>query len=150
MPGIGAPRQVVVAALAAIEAAGLALEAVSPIFDSAPVGPSRRRYANAAALVRSGLLPPAVLARLQAIERAFGRQRRGQRWRARPLDLDIVLWSRGIWRSPTLAVPHPEFRRRAFVLAPAAAIAPQWRDPATGATLRQLHARLTRPHPLPR
>jgi 2-amino-4-hydroxy-6-hydroxymethyldihydropteridine diphosphokinase len=58
------------------------------------------------------------------------------------LDLDIILWSGGAWGGPGPIVPHPEYRGRAFVLAPLAEIAPGWRDPLTGATVRQLLARL--------
>lgn len=141
VPGIGGPRAVIAAALIALEQEGLSLAAVSRIIDSAPVGPSQRRYANAAAVVETELAPPELLCRLQQIERAFGRNRRGQRWRARPLDLDIVAWDGGIWVSPGLVVPHPHFRERSFVLAPAAQIAPAWRDPLSGLTLRQLAAR---------
>ncbi len=50
---------------------------------------------------------------------------------------------------PDLIVPHVSFRERGFVLHPAAALAPDWRDPVGGLTLRQLRARLTRPRPLP-
>ena len=117
---------------------------MSPIIASAPLGPSRRRYANAAVIVRSKRDPDALLARLQTIEASFGRRRGGQRWAARVLDIDIVLWSGGAWSSPGLTVPHTAFRSRAFVLTPAAAIAPRWRDPVTGLSLRQLRARLTR------
>jgi 2-amino-4-hydroxy-6-hydroxymethyldihydropteridine diphosphokinase len=46
-----------------------------------------------------------------------------------------------------LVVPHPEFRRRLFVLEPLADIAPDWRDPVTGATVRQLLHRLAAPPP---
>ncbi|MFA6219691.1 MAG: 2-amino-4-hydroxy-6-hydroxymethyldihydropteridine diphosphokinase [Erythrobacter sp.] len=141
VPGVGGPRAVLAAALGALEGAGLELQAVSRIVDSAPVGPASRRYANAVAAVRTALEPPALMARLQEIERAFGRRRRGQRWRARPLDLDIVAWSGGVWISPGLVVPHPRFRERRFVLGPAAQVAPDWRDPASGLTLRQLAAR---------
>jgi 2-amino-4-hydroxy-6-hydroxymethyldihydropteridine diphosphokinase len=81
---------------------------------------------------------------LQSIEARFGRRRRGQRWRARVLDLDIVLWSGGAWASPGLIVPHVAFRERLFVLGPAAKIAGDWRDPVTGLSLRQLLARLKR------
>ncbi len=137
------------AALAAIEEAGLSIEDISPTIDSAPIGPSRRRYANAAVVVQSRLEPEAVLSVLQRIEDDFGRRRRGARWSARVLDLDIVLWSGGAWVSRHLFVPHPEFRRRAFVLTPAAAIAARWRDPLTGFTLAHLQARLTRGNPLP-
>jgi 2-amino-4-hydroxy-6-hydroxymethyldihydropteridine diphosphokinase len=58
------------------------------------------------------------------------------------LDLDIVLWSGGAWASPGLTIPHPRFRTRQFVLGPAASIAPTWRDPLSGLTLRQLAYRL--------
>ena len=138
------------AALAALESQpGVRVEAVSPIVASAPLGPSRRRYANAAAVVASALTPPALLARLQALEQRFGRRRRGRAWSARTLDLDIVLWSQGPWSSPGLTVPHPRFRERRFVLEPARAIARTWRDPLSGLTIAQLAARLTRPRPLP-
>lgn len=138
------------AALDALAAEDTEIVARSPIVDSAPLGPSNRRYANAVAIVETALAPEALLARLHAVERAFGRRRRGTRWRARVLDLDVVLWSGGAWASTRLTIPHPEFRRRAFVLAPAAAVASDWRDPITGQTVRRLHARLTRPRPLPR
>ena len=133
----------------ALKGAGLAVEAVSPWLASAPLGPSLRRYANGAALVRSPLDPPGLLAMLKRIERAFGRRARGQRWASRVLDLDIVLWSGGAWASPALTIPHIAMRERSFVLRPALALCPDWRDPLTGQTLRHLHARLTRPRPLP-
>lgn len=119
-------------------------EAIAPLIASAPLGPSRRRYANGAALVRTTLLPDELLAALQEIERAFGRRSGGQRWSARVLDLDIVLWSGGAWTSPGLVVPHRAFRERRFVLDPASAIAPDWRDPLTGLSVRQLSVRARR------
>lgn len=126
--------------------------AQSTVVESAPIGPSRRRYANAAVLVSSTLKPPDLLLRLHEIEAHFGRIRRGRHWQARTLDLDIILWSGGIWADsdPELIIPHPEMRSRDFVLTPAAMIAPCWRDPVTGRTLRQLQSRLTRPKPLDR
>ena len=144
-PRYGAPRQVIEAAIVALGMAGLPVEAVSPVVTSAPLGRSRRRYANAAAIVASDLAPEALLDRLQSLEHAFGRRRRGSRWGARVLDLDIVLWSGGPWCSARLVIPHREFRYRTFVLGPAAAIAAHWRDPVSGRSLRQLHHALTRP-----
>jgi 2-amino-4-hydroxy-6-hydroxymethyldihydropteridine diphosphokinase len=139
----GGPAAEVVAAARAIGAAR-----VSPIVATPPVGPSIRRFANAVALVDSALEPLGMLARLKEIERAFGR-RRGRRWGARVIDLDIVLWSGGQVRSRALTIPHARFRTRAFVLDPLAAIAPGWRDPVTGFTTCQLRARLTRRAALP-
>ncbi len=146
----GPPERVLGAALGELEREGLKILAAAPVIRSAPLGPSRRRYANGAVLVRAKQGPDELLDLLKAIERRFGRTRGGQRWASRVLDLDIVLWSGGAWSSPGLTVPHPAFRQRTFVLAPVLAIAPDWRDPLTALSLRQLHARLTRPRPLPR
>lgn len=129
--------------------AGLAPRRCAPVIASAPLGPSIRRFANTVALVDSDLAPPAMLAWLKQVEQAFGR-RRGQRWGARVIDLDIVLWSGGCWRSRDLVIPHRGFRDRGFVLQPSLAVAPGWRDPVTGLSMRQLAARLTRPRPVPR
>ena len=143
----GAPERVLAAALHALDRGKLKLKGAAPVLRNAPIGPSRRRYANSAALIKTRLEPEPLLAALKAIERQFGRRRGGQRWAARVLDLDIVLWSGGAWASPSLTVPHPEFRRRRFVLGPARAVAPDWRDPVTRLTLRQLYARLLRSAP---
>lgn len=141
VPAIGGPRAVLDAAVAALAAEGWAIEAVSRWSGSAPLGPSQRLYANGAALIAGDLDPVEALDSLQDIEAAFGRERRGQRWRSRTLDLDIVLWNGGAWHSPGLTIPHPAFRERDFVLAPAAQIAPHWRDPVSGRTVRQLARR---------
>jgi 2-amino-4-hydroxy-6-hydroxymethyldihydropteridine diphosphokinase len=146
----GRPEQVLTAALAALRQGSITVLASAPVIRSAPLGPSRRRYANGAALIKTRLGPVELLDQLQAIEAAFGRRRGGQRWTARVLDLDIVLWSGGAWSSPGLTIPHTEFRGRDFVVRPACAIAPDWRDPLTGLSLRQLHSRLTRSPCIPR
>jgi 2-amino-4-hydroxy-6-hydroxymethyldihydropteridine diphosphokinase len=144
----GRPAGVVRAALAAL--AGLApVEAVSSIFDTAPIGPGSRRYANAvAALDWLGGLPD-LLAALKAIERHFGR-RRGRRWGDRVLDLDIIAAGDTVLSAPGLAVPHPRLADRRFVLDPLVTVAPGWRHPRLGLTARQLHARALRPKGLPR
>ena len=146
----GSPERVLAAALLAIDRNGLTLERAGPVVRSAPLGPSRRRYANSAALVKTRLDPLDLLERLKTIEAQFGRRTGGARWTARVLDLDIVLWSGGAWCSPSLTIPHAHFRRRSFVLTPLLPIAGSWRDPLSGLSLRQLHARLTRPRPAPR
>lgn len=138
------------AALERLEAEGLRVADSATTIETDPLGPSIRRYANTAAVIESALEPPALLALLKRIERGFGRRPGGQRWRARVLDLDLVLWSGGAFASEELTIPHPLFRTRPFVLLPAAEIAPGWRDPLTGRTMRQLLSRLTRPGALPR
>jgi 2-amino-4-hydroxy-6-hydroxymethyldihydropteridine diphosphokinase len=148
----GAPAGVVRAAMEECAAFGTVL-ARSEVVATPAMGAAQRRFANAALVLETELSPPALLAALKRTEREFGR-RRGQRWGDRVLDCDIVLWSGGRWQSgglgAGLVIPHPEFRRRAFVLGPAVTIARAWRAPASSLTLAHLHARLTRPRPLPR
>jgi 2-amino-4-hydroxy-6-hydroxymethyldihydropteridine diphosphokinase len=124
-------------------AAALGATRVSRIRSTAALGPAGRGFANAVAIVESALDPGDLLDALKAVERAFGR-RAGRRWGPRVLDLDIVLWSGGAWAERGLIVPHPEFRTRRFVLDPLAELVPAWRDPVSGATVRQLLARLGR------
>lgn len=131
----GGPAATLRAALAA-----LAPVRVSRIRATPALGPAGRSFANAVAIVESKLAPDELLDDLKALERAFGR-RPGLRWGPRVLDLDIVLWSEGPWGGPGPIVPHPEFRKRGFVLEPLAELVPDWRDPVTWLSVRQLRAR---------
>lgn len=142
---IGAPERVLAAAMEALAAEDVDIIALAPAICTRPIGPSQRSYANSAALIRTGLAPDDLLMLLKALEARFG-ARRGQRWAARTLDLDIVWWSGGTWHSrrPALIVPHVAYRERRFVLQPAAMIAPRLRDPVTGRSIAQLLHRLTR------
>jgi 2-amino-4-hydroxy-6-hydroxymethyldihydropteridine diphosphokinase len=135
------------AAASALDEPPLRLVRLSPVIASAPVGPSLRRYANAAALVETDLPPPALLTHLKRIERGFGR-RGGRRWGTRVLDLDIILWSGGAWRERRLTVPHRAFATRAFVLVPLATITPLWRNAISGHSVRQHLARLRKAKPV--
>lgn len=135
----GRPPQVVAAAIAELDRA-FALFDASPILLNRASGGAGRDFANAAALVESPLDPPAMLAAVKAMERAFGR-RPGRRWGARVLDLDLLAWSGGRWHTRQLTIPHASLAQRQFMLAPLSAIAPYW--PIVGSlTSRHLSARL--------
>ena len=134
----GSSAETLVAAADAIGTAGLSRIRTTPA-----LGPAGRGFANAVALVETEFDPPRLLAMLKSLEADFGR-RPGRRWGPRVLDLDIVLWSEGAWEGSGLVVPHPEFRRRLFVLEPLAEIAADWRDPLTGWSVRQLLHRARR------
>jgi 2-amino-4-hydroxy-6-hydroxymethyldihydropteridine diphosphokinase len=139
----GRPSGVVESAIARLDEE-FGLFDASPIILNAAHGGAGRDFANAVALVESDLNPPQVLGRLKALERAFGR-RRGRRWGPRVLDLDIVLWSGGEFRSRRLTIPHPQLASRSFVLQPLAAIAPGWR--MGNLTVRHFAERLARRAP---
>ncbi len=146
----GSPKHVLESALEVLAGLDLSLHAIAPVITTAPVGPSERKFANSAAVVETFRPPEQMLRVLAATEQTFGRRGRGQRWGARVLDLDIVLWSGGNWQSDTLIIPHPEFRNRDFVLQPASTIAGKWRDPITNLSVAHIYARLTKPRPVPR
>jgi 2-amino-4-hydroxy-6-hydroxymethyldihydropteridine diphosphokinase len=112
---------------------------VSPIIETDPVDvPDRQpRFLNAVVVGESDEPPDVLLSRLQQLEAARGRERKGVR-AARTLDLDLILYGDAIIQSSQIDVPHPRFRNRRFVLEPLAGLAPEWRDPITGRTIREL------------
>ncbi|HET9629253.1 MAG TPA: 2-amino-4-hydroxy-6-hydroxymethyldihydropteridine diphosphokinase [Novosphingobium sp.] len=146
----GRPRSIIAAALEILAQEGLGVLRASSVVESRPLGPSRRTYANAVALIETGLAPEDLLECLKHIEQRFGRRAGGRRWTARVLDLDIVLWDFGPWASPRLLIPHPAYRQREFVLCPMRLWGNEARDPLSGLTPAHLHARLTRPRPTPK
>ena len=115
-------------------------------FLSQPVPPSGQPpYVNAvlALLVDPGVTldPAALLARLMAVENAFGRARSVAN-AARTLDLDIIAIGDLVRRQPDPVLPHPRAQLRAFELAPLADVAPRWVHPLTGRTAAEMLADL--------
>jgi 2-amino-4-hydroxy-6-hydroxymethyldihydropteridine diphosphokinase len=100
--------------------------AVSPWYGSHPVGGSAEQpdYVNGAACLHTSLTPHALLDALQAIEQQQQRVRH-ERWGARTLDLDLLLYNNLCIADEKLTLPHPRMHERAFVLVPLMDIAPQ-------------------------
>lgn len=132
------PQQQIERAVAAIEAlAHCHISAQSPRYQTAPIGPGNQPdYINAVIALETGLQPTELLDALQAIENAQGRVRQ-QRWGARTLDLDILLYDQQVINTDRLTVPHPELGKRSFVLYPLADICPELVLP-NGNPLKQL------------
>ena len=109
---------------------------LSPFYETEPVGgPAEQpKYINAAGMIRTTLSPLELLEVLQKIEADFGRIR-AERWGARTLDIDILLYENRIIELPTLTIPHIDMLHRQFVLAPANDIAADWEHPLTGKTI---------------
>ena len=121
------------------------VEAVSPFFDTAPeLVLDQPRFLNAAALLSTDLVPLDLLRHLLAIEAAMGRDRSQATPKGpRIIDLDLLLYDDLVLETPALTLPHPGLTTRAFVLAPLAAIAPNWRHPPTGKIIAELLRHLT-------
>jgi 2-amino-4-hydroxy-6-hydroxymethyldihydropteridine diphosphokinase len=108
--------------------------AISPVYETAPVGgPAQPDYLNAVLITSTGLPPLDLLAATQGIEAEFGRVRTqgpqgAERFGPRTLDIDVISYDGQISDDPMLTLPHPRAHERAFVLAP-------WHDVDAGATL---------------
>lgn len=111
---------------------------ISPYIETAPVGVAPQpAFLNGALTGLANGTPRDLLQTLLAIESERGRVR-PHPGAPRTLDLDLILFGDLVINEPGLAVPHPRFRDRRFVLEPLASIAPDLVDPLTGLTVRQL------------
>ncbi len=130
------------AAAAALDGiAGVRLVALSRWWESAPVPPTPGAppFVNGVARLDGQAGPRALLAALQAIEAAHGRERPYPN-APRTLDLDLLDAGGALADDPVLTLPHPRLHLRRFVLAPLAEVAPGWRHPRTGETVEALLA----------
>lgn len=97
---------------------------ISSLYFSRPMGPQDQPdYMNAVMAVDTQLPALALLDHLQAIENNAGRVRKENRWGARILDLDILLFGNETINNERLTVPHYGMKVREFVLIPLAEIA---------------------------
>ncbi|MGR9073154.1 MAG: 2-amino-4-hydroxy-6-hydroxymethyldihydropteridine diphosphokinase [Gammaproteobacteria bacterium] len=107
--------------------------AFSSLYGSPPMGPQDQPdYVNAVMEIRTDLPPLELLKRLQEIEIRQGRVRHEERWGARTIDLDLLLYAQLEINLPELTVPHPGMQGRAFVLYPLMEIAPDLTVPGLG------------------
>ena len=98
---------------------------VSSLYLSKPMGPQDQDdYINAVLALETSLSAIELLDALQTIENEAGRVRKDNRWGARILDLDILLYGNETINNPRLTIPHYGMKEREFVLQPLAEIAP--------------------------
>ncbi len=110
---------------------------ISCLYRNPAIGPGQQPdYLNGVAELHTSLDALTVLSHLQDIELAQGRVRT-ERWGARTLDLDLLLYGEAIIDLPQLQIPHPRLQERNFVLYPLHDIAPDLMLPR-GTSLRSL------------
>jgi 2-amino-4-hydroxy-6-hydroxymethyldihydropteridine diphosphokinase len=131
----------------AVDSLGESVVAVSPVYETAPVGgPSQQAFLNIVVELATDLGPRELLAVCHRLESAADRVRQ-ERWGPRTLDVDII-WIDGVTvDEPDLQVPHPRMGARRFVLAPLADLAP---DLVDADTLERSHGQVRRLGPLDR
>ena len=110
--------------------------ATSFLYRTTPLGgpPDQPDYLNGVIKLATGLEPLELLHRCQALEATFGRQR-SERWGARTLDIDLLLFADRVIDAEELQLPHPRLTEREFVLQPLCDLAPESVHPQSGQTL---------------
>jgi 2-amino-4-hydroxy-6-hydroxymethyldihydropteridine diphosphokinase len=137
----GDPLRQIERALLELPERGVSLVRASSLYRTAPVGgPPQDWYVNAVAEVEFEGEPMELLRVCRSIESLHGRKRQGKN-APRTLDIDILLFGVRILDSPELTIPHPRLRERRFVLVPMVEIAPDFEDPVSGLTMRELLSR---------
>lgn len=120
----------------------IAVTAVSPVYETAPVGYTEQGpFLNAVVGGTTTAAPRVLLRALQRIEQDLGRERSFPN-APRTIDLDLLFYDDLTLDTPHLTVPHASLHERAFVLAPLADIAPGLRHPRLDRTIAELLADL--------
>ncbi|MGA2562605.1 MAG: 2-amino-4-hydroxy-6-hydroxymethyldihydropteridine diphosphokinase [Steroidobacteraceae bacterium] len=115
----------------------------SSLYGSRPMGPvPQPDYVNAAAGLLTQLEATELFGELRRLERDLGRIRTAQRWGARRIDLDLLLYGQLRLAGPELQLPHPGLTLRNFVLYPLNELAPQLQVPGC-ARIAELAARVS-------
>jgi len=127
-------------AIEALPGAGVEILRTSSVYETEPMELREQDwFLNLVVECRTELFPLQLLRRLKKVEAALGRKRIVPKG-PRTIDIDIILYGRVVMTTPALAIPHPRFRDRRFVLAPLAELAAELRDPVTRRTIAELLA----------
>lgn len=117
------------------------LVGVSLLYETEPVcdvtDPGPGWFLNGVVQLETNITPPTLLAMLQEIERALGRDE-DHRSGPRTIDLDILFYGERIIDDAELTVPHPRLHLRRFVLLPLNELDPLWIHPILKQTVAQL------------
>lgn len=117
---------------------GVAVEKVSSYIETQPYGGvAKNKFLNCAVKIITYLSPRQMLNEIHRIEEQCGRVRL-KRWGDRTLDIDIIFFGNRVVTEEDLTVPHPEYAKRGFVLAPLAEIAPSFVCPLARKTVAEL------------
>ncbi len=143
---LGDSEAVVRRAMDALEGLSAAPLLRSSLWKTAPVDcpPGSPEFVNAVVALRpkEDETPQDLLAKLQGLERDFGRQPKTIHNEPRPLDLDLIAFGSLRVVSNDCMVPHPRAHERRFVLQPLSEIAPDFVLPGQSRTVRELLADL--------
>lgn len=111
---------------------------ISSMYDTEPMGNvNQPRFLNMVCQIYTRIAPAALLALAKGIETKLGRVS-GKPNSPRPIDIDILFYGDQVIETPELVIPHPMLMERAFVLVPLAEVAPNFKHPVSGKTVKEL------------
>lgn len=129
------------AALRLLEDKAGPISATSPVYETEPWGSrSAWPFLNMVVKISTPLDPLELLRKIHKIEKKLGRKRSADQNADRTVDIDILYYGQMVMQSDTLTLPHPRVTERRFVLVPLHDIAPRFKDPQQGKTVKQLLA----------
>lgn len=117
---------------------------VSPVYETEAVGFRGDAFFNLVAGFDTELPPARLHALMREIEERHGRERGGEKFSARTLDLDLLTYGDAITSEGGKALPRDEILRYAFVLAPLADVAADEVHPEVGESYGALWRRFAR------
>lgn len=124
---------------------------LSDIYENSPVGFAGNDFLNLVVRAETASKPEEVAGQLEEIHDIAGRDRQGEKFAPRELDIDLLLYDNRVIDGPDLVLPRPDILQYAFVLRPLAELAPSLQHPITGKTLAEHWAEFDQAsHPLKR
>ncbi len=135
---MGDRKRYIFSAISELEKEGVEILKKSSIYETEPEDfENQPWFLNMCIKVKTNKMPPEILESTKKIENKLGRKRTIKKG-PRTIDIDIVLWSGGVFRNEKLRIPHPAYKKRKFVLIPLLEIEKDLIDPETGETLENI------------
>ena len=115
----------------------LIIRKISSFFGNPPVKAKGGFFLNGAIEVETNIPPEILLEKLKSAEKKVGRKFPHKKGDAREIDFDIIFYGKRIINTKKLKIPHPEYKKREFVLKPLLEINYELKDPETNEKLKK-------------
>ncbi|HOM26273.1 MAG TPA: 2-amino-4-hydroxy-6-hydroxymethyldihydropteridine diphosphokinase [bacterium] len=120
----------------------LDIKKISFFYRNPPVNAKGGIFLNGAIEVETNISPENLLEKLKNVEKKIGRKFPHQKGDAREIDFDIIFYGKKIIKTKKLIIPHPEFKKREFVLKPLLEINCKLKDPVSNNKLKEIYRKL--------
>ncbi|MFN4226933.1 MAG: 2-amino-4-hydroxy-6-hydroxymethyldihydropteridine diphosphokinase [Candidatus Ratteibacteria bacterium] len=121
----------------------LKIKKISSFFENPPVNAKGGFFLNGAIEIETNLSPEQLLEKLKDVEKKIGRKFPHKKGEAREIDFDIIFYEGKKFKTKKIIIPHPEYRKRIFVLRPLLEINPDFIDPETNKKIKEIYREYT-------